>query len=57
MTRRVLRATWERRLRLINDGGEGSPRYQVVEEKGTHEDDADIDQKRKSKFCVAAGRD
>ena len=28
---------------LINIGGEGSPRYQVVEEKGTHEDDADID--------------
>ena len=35
---------------LINIGGEGSPRYQVVEEKGTHEDDADIDQKRGSKY-------
>ena len=42
---------------LINDGGEGSPRYQVIEEKGTHEDDADIDQKRESKVCAAAGRD
>ena len=42
---------------LINIGGEGSPRYQVVEEKGTHEDDADIDQKRESKFVLAAGRD
>ena len=29
---------------LENIGGEGSPRYQLVEEKGTHEDDPDIDQ-------------
>ena len=29
---------------LFNLGGEGSPRYQVVEEKGTHEDDADVDE-------------
>ncbi len=35
---------------LINMGGEGSPRYQLIEEKGTHEDDSDIDQKRASKF-------
>lgn len=40
---------------LINDGGEGSPRYQLVEEKGTHEDDADIDQKRKSQFVLLPG--
>jgi predicted dehydrogenase len=40
---------------LINIGGEGSPRYQVVEEKGTHEDDADIDEKRKSKFVMLPG--
>jgi hypothetical protein len=40
---------------LINIGGEGSPRYQVVEEKGTHEDDADIDQKRESKFVLLPG--
>ncbi len=40
---------------LINDGGEGSPRYRLVEEKGTHEDDADIDQKRESKFVLLPG--
>jgi predicted dehydrogenase len=40
---------------LINIGGEGSPRYQVVEEKGTHEDDADIDQKREAKFVLLPG--
>ena len=42
---------------LINVGGEGSPRYQVVEEKGTHEDDADIDAKRSSKFISLPGED
>jgi predicted dehydrogenase len=31
---------------LANVGGEGSPRYQLVEEKGNHEDDADIDKNR-----------
>src|SRR5437764_6132512 len=40
---------------LMNLGGEGSPRYQVVEEKGTHEDDADIDEKRGSKFVMLPG--
>ena len=40
---------------LINHGGEGSPRYQIIEEKGTHEDDADIDQKRKSTFVLLPG--
>lgn len=40
---------------LINIGGEGSPRYQLIEEKGTHEDDADIDQKRESKFISLPG--
>lgn len=40
---------------LINIGGEGSPRYQVVEEKGTHEDDADIDRKRESKYVSLPG--
>ncbi|HET6179812.1 MAG TPA: Gfo/Idh/MocA family oxidoreductase [Candidatus Sulfotelmatobacter sp.] len=40
---------------LINIGGEGSPRYQLVQEKGTHEDDADIDQKRESKFISLPG--
>jgi predicted dehydrogenase len=42
---------------LINIGGEGSPRYQVIEEKGTHEDDSDIDQKRKSRFLSLPGED
>ncbi len=40
---------------LINVGGEGAPRYQLVEEKGTHEDDADIDRKRESKFISLPG--
>jgi predicted dehydrogenase len=40
---------------LINIGGEGSPRYQQVEEKGTHEDDSDIEEKRKSKFITLPG--
>jgi predicted dehydrogenase len=40
---------------LINIGGEGSPRYQLIEEKGTHEDDPDIDQKRESKFILLPG--
>ena len=42
---------------LINIGGEGSPRYQLIQEKGTHEDDADIDQKRTSKFISLPGED
>ncbi len=40
---------------LINVGGEGSPRYQVIEEKGTHEDDVEIDAKRASKFISLPG--
>jgi predicted dehydrogenase len=40
---------------LINIGGEGSPRYQIVEEKGTHEDDSDIDQKRQSRLVLLPG--
>ena len=40
---------------LINIGGEGSPRYQLVEEKGTHEDDSDIDRKRASRFISLPG--
>ncbi|HET7892990.1 MAG TPA: Gfo/Idh/MocA family oxidoreductase [Candidatus Sulfotelmatobacter sp.] len=40
---------------LINDGGEGSPRYRLVEEKGTHEDDADVDEKRKSQVVLLPG--
>ena len=40
---------------LINIGGEGSPRFQLIEEKGTHEDDADVDQKRKSTYILLPG--
>ncbi len=40
---------------LINHGGEGSPRYEVIEEKGTHEDDADIDQKRAAHYVLLPG--
>src|SRR5262245_23590060 len=40
---------------LMNIGGEGSPRYQLIEEKGTHEEDADIDAKRESKYVLLNG--
>jgi len=40
---------------LINIGGEGSPRFQLIEEKGTHEDNADIDQQRKSTYISLPG--
>ena len=40
---------------LINIGGEGSPRFQLVEEKGTHEDDVNIDQQRKSSYISLPG--
>jgi predicted dehydrogenase len=40
---------------LSNIGGEGSPRYQLVEEKGNHEDDASIDQKRPAKDVLLPG--
>jgi predicted dehydrogenase len=37
---------------LINIGGEGSPRYQLIEEQGNHEDDAEIDKQRASKYIL-----
>ncbi|HSS98366.1 MAG TPA: Gfo/Idh/MocA family oxidoreductase [Terriglobales bacterium] len=40
---------------LVNIGGEGSPRYQVVEEKGNHEQDADIDKQRRAKDVLLPG--
>jgi predicted dehydrogenase len=40
---------------LTNIGGEGSPRYQLVEEKGTHEDDDNIDARRTSKYVLLPG--
>lgn len=41
---------------LTNIGGEGSPRYQWVEERGTHEDDSEIDKKRASKYILPLGQ-
>jgi predicted dehydrogenase len=41
---------------LTNSGGEGSPRYELVEEKGNHEDDAGIDQQRASKYVLLPGQ-
>ena len=40
---------------LVNIGGEGSPRYQLVEEKGTHENDPDIDKQRQAKYLLLPG--
>jgi predicted dehydrogenase len=40
---------------LTNIGGEGSPRYQLVEENGNHEDNADIDSKRAAKNVLLPG--
>ena len=40
---------------LFNIGGEGSPLYQLVEEKGTHEDNPDIDKNRASKYILPPG--
>jgi hypothetical protein len=40
---------------LINIGGEGSPRFQLIEEKGTHEDDVNVDQKRKATYIQLPG--
>jgi predicted dehydrogenase len=41
---------------LTNIGGEGSPRYQLTDEKGNHEDDADIDKQRTSKYILPPGQ-
>jgi predicted dehydrogenase len=40
---------------LFNLGGEGSPRYQLVEEKGNHEDNPNIDKDRASKYIQVPG--
>ncbi|MGO8733651.1 MAG: Gfo/Idh/MocA family protein [Terriglobia bacterium] len=40
---------------LLNIGGEGSPRYKLVEEKGNHEDDPEIDRQRAEKDVLLAG--
>jgi predicted dehydrogenase len=41
---------------LFNIGGEGSPLYQLVEEKGNHEDDPDVDKQRNSKYVLLPGQ-
>lgn len=40
---------------LNNIGGEGSPRYQLVEEKGNHEDNAEIDRERAVRNILLPG--
>jgi predicted dehydrogenase len=40
---------------LINMGGEGSPRYQLVEERGNHEDDPAVDKQRVGKYLLLKG--
>jgi predicted dehydrogenase len=40
---------------LFNTGGEGSPRWQFVNEIGNHEDDFDVDKKRTNKDILLPG--
>jgi predicted dehydrogenase len=40
---------------LYNTGGEGSPRWQIVEEVGNHEQDNDVDNKRNSRYVQLPG--
>jgi predicted dehydrogenase len=40
---------------LINLGGEGSPRYQLVEEKGNHEENPEVDKQRTEKYLLMPG--
>jgi predicted dehydrogenase len=40
---------------LLNIGGEGSPRYQLVEEKGNHETSAGIDAERAARYVQLPG--
>lgn len=40
---------------LFNYGGEGSPRYSVVEEKGNHEDNPNVDKQRSAKDILLPG--
>jgi predicted dehydrogenase len=40
---------------LFNTGGEGSPRWMIVEEKGNHEQDEKIDQQRKRTDVLLPG--
>jgi predicted dehydrogenase len=40
---------------MFNHGGEGSPRWQLVEEKGNHEDDPSVDTRRAVKDITLPG--
>jgi predicted dehydrogenase len=40
---------------LVNLGGEGSPRYQLVEEKGNHESDSNVDAQRAARYLQLPG--
>jgi len=44
-----------KRATLIDIGGEGSPRYQLVEEKGNHEDNPEIGAQRASRYVQLRG--
>jgi len=44
-----------KRATMINRGGEGSPRWQMVEEKGNHEQDASVDSQRAVKDILLPG--
>ena len=41
---------------LVNYGGEGSPRYQLVEEKGNHESNSEIDKERGARYVLPPGQ-
>ena len=41
---------------LVNYGGEGSPRYQLVEEKVNHESNSDIDKERAARYVLPPGQ-
>jgi len=40
---------------MVNHGGEGSPRWQMVEEKGNHEEDTSVDSQRAVKDLLLPG--
>lgn len=40
---------------LYNTGGEGSPRWKIVEELGNHESDSHVEEKRKSRDILLSG--
>jgi predicted dehydrogenase len=44
-----------KRATLFNSGGEGSPRWRMVEELGNHEQDNDVDEKRKGGDILLPG--